>query len=168
MIDLTQIPDVYRPQHFQLKELVSRAMWERRGEKCIELFDPRLLITLDQLREDLGRPITVNNWCFGGNLEQRGLRDEGYYIEEALKDGYTTADGLADYAESLSQHKYGRAVDFNVKGMTAAEVRAHIHKNKHKYPFITFIETDISWCHIDVRGGNYRIWSPSRGFVSQP
>lgn len=163
-----KIIEVYQPKHFDLKELVSEEMWKRRGAACIELFDPRLLMTLDQLRKDLGRAITVNNWCFGGGFHHRGLRDETYFIEEALADGGTVEDGLRDYAKSLSQHKYGRAVDFHVSGMTAASVRRHIHKNKHKYPHITFVETDISWCHIDVRIGHYRIWSPTRGFVTAP
>ncbi|MGY6429894.1 hypothetical protein ACXIVC_21905 [Vibrio parahaemolyticus] len=165
---MNEVPAVYMPQKFQLKELVSKAMWERRGAACIELFDPRLLMTLDQLRKDLGRGITVNNWIWGGHLQYRGFRDEGFYIEEALKKGKTKEEGLADYARSLSQHKFGRAVDFHVTGMSAASVRRHIHRNKSKYPFITFVETDISWVHIDTRVGEYRIWSPKRGFVTQP
>ena len=36
--------------------------------------DTKLIKVLDQLREHFNRPITVNNWMWGGNLEQRGLR----------------------------------------------------------------------------------------------
>ncbi|EGR0698802.1 hypothetical protein EX461_23960 [Vibrio parahaemolyticus] len=147
---------MYNLKHFKIEELVSKSMFERRGSKCIELFDPRALKTLDDLRTNLNKPITVNNWCYGGNLEQRGLRDRSFYKSDS------------EYISSLSQHKYGRAFDFSVKGMDSDEVRKHIHNNKHLYPHISFLETDISWCHFDVRNGTYKIWSPKRGYVDEP
>ena len=146
---------MYKPKHFKVQELVSPDIFNQRGSKAIELLDPRLLETLDKLREELGRPITINNWLWGGNFKQRGLRDRSFYKSDKA------------YVDSLSQHKYGRAVDFDVKGMSAPEVRKFIYKNREKFPFITFVETDINWVHIDCRNSEFTVWSPDRGFVNE-
>jgi len=94
--------------------------------------DERILITLDEVRKYYGIPVTVNNWYSGGKFNSRGWR------EPNDKDGAT-----------LSQHKFGRAVDFDVYQIPAEEVRNDIRKGK--FPLITCIERDVSWVHIDVR-----------------
>lgn len=145
----------YKPKHFDTKELVSKQTYQARGERSLELLDPRLLETIDQLRETLGKPITINNWKWGGNFQQRGLRDVEFY-GTALK-----------YSDSLSQHKYGRAVDFDVKGMEAWQVREHIVINKHLYPHISFLELGINWVHIDVRNGDFKLWHIDNYYISE-
>lgn len=145
---------MYKPKHFKAQELVPKHIFELRGEKSLELIDERVIITLDTLRELLGKPITVNNWLWGGNRNWSGLRTAGFY------------SSIEAFEKSLSQHKYGRAVDFLVKGMSADEVREFIYKNKEKFPYITFIETEISWVHIDVRNCvPITTWSPTSGFT---
>lgn len=142
-------------RNFKIEEFVSPEMFKRRGSKCIELLDERLLDTMDSLRENLGKPITINNWLWNGNRTQSGLRDADFY-------GSTTK-----YHSSLSQHKYGRAADFLVKGMAAWQVRKHILENIEKYPHIKFLECDISWVHIDVRTGDKLMcWSPNLGYLT--
>ncbi|WP_347368006.1 D-Ala-D-Ala carboxypeptidase family metallohydrolase [Vibrio vulnificus] len=147
---------MYKSKYFKAYELVPADIFNKRGEAALELIDPRLLITLDQLREKLQKPITINNYKWNGAFSQRGLRSRSFYKSDK------------DYQDSLSQHKYGRAVDFDVKGMTAQQVREFIHANRSMFPYITFIETDVNWVHVDVRNGDYRIWSPTRGFVNVP
>ncbi|ELH4810082.1 hypothetical protein Q9X96_003116 [Vibrio vulnificus] len=147
---------MYKSKYFKVEELVSKSMFNQRGQKAVELIDERVLMTLDSLRTNLGKPITVNNWLWGGDFQQRGLRDRGFYKSDA------------DYVSSLSQHKYGRAVDFDVKGLSAKEVRKHIIENQHLYPHISFLEVDINWVHFDCRNNDeLTLWSPSRGFIDQ-
>ncbi|KFA99388.1 D-Ala-D-Ala carboxypeptidase family metallohydrolase [Vibrio sp. ER1A] len=146
---------MYIPKHFKPQEFVSPSIYSKRGVKSLELMDERILRTIDDLRVNLGKPITVNNWLWNGQRKQSGYRDQSFYSTDS------------EYASSLSQHKYGRALDFLVKGMSAPDVRRHILENKHLYPYITFIEVDIEWCHIDCRNGELRCWSPSKGFVSE-
>lgn len=96
------------------------------------LMDDRILITADKVREYYGVPVTVNNWYWGGNLKNRGFR------------ALNTTVGA-----KLSQHKFGRAFDFDVKNVPAEQVRNDIRKGK--FPLITCIEKDVSWVHADVR-----------------
>ena len=55
----------------------------------------------------------------------------------------------------LSGHVMGKALDFNVKGFTAEEVRAWIIKNRDLFPFKIRLEHTlkgkvINWVHLDV------------------
>ncbi len=147
---------MYKPKHFKTQELVSERVYEERGEKALELLDSRILEVIDYLREQLGRSITVNSWLWDGPRSQSGLRDVGHYKT------------LDKYHSTYSQHKYGRAIDFLVKGMSAEDVRQYIYDHRDEGPlsYITFIEEDVSWVHVDCRNCE-RItrWSPTRGFL---
>ena len=130
-----------RSKYFKIQELISEAVYKKYGEKSWEFIDTKLIKVLDLLREHFGKPITVNNWCFGGNLNQRGLRANKDELVVNKKDYY------------ISQHCLGKAVDFNVKGMTAQEVYEEILKNKDKFYLISRIENikdTPTWTHIDV------------------
>lgn len=144
----------YRTQHFKLQELVPKKMFDAHGSALWELFDDRALKTLDALRKRFG-VMTINNWLWGGNYHQRGLRDVDHY-------------GSAEkYAHSRSQHKYGRAFDVTFKEHTSKEVRDYIIAHPDEFPYITFLEVDISWFHFDVRQRDgLALWSPTRGFVN--
>lgn len=130
-----------KSKYFKIQELVSEAVYKKYGEKSWEFIDERLIKTLDLLREHFDKPITINNWPFGGNLHQRGLRANKDEIVKSKSDYY------------ISQHCLGKAVDLNVKGMTAQEVYEDILKNKDKFPLISRIENiknTPTWVHIDV------------------
>lgn len=134
---------MYLPKHFQAYELVPPAIYQNRGEKSFELIDERVLITLDTLRETFG-PCTINDWYWGGSFEQSGLR---------------TPDA-PEYSPT-SQHSFGRAMDCKFKEITAAEARARVIEHRLLFPYITFMENDVSWFHFDVRNGQRIVlWSP--------
>ncbi len=137
---------MYIPKYFKPEELVPPDIFEKRGDKSIELIDERVLFTLDRLRETFGT-CTVNNWSYGGPYSQSGLR---------------TSDS-EDYSPT-SQHTFGRAMDCKFKNVPAAQVREQVIENKILYPYITFIEDDVSWFHFDVRNCQRIIlWSPKTG-----
>ena len=133
-----------RSNYFKIQELVSRSVYKKYGEKCWEFIDDKLIITIDSLREFFEKPITINNWLWNGNLEQRGLRTN---IDEIVLS--KTNSGKV----YVSQHCLGKAVDFNVKGIESKDVFNIILQNKDKFPYIRRIE-DIkdtpTWVHIDI------------------
>lgn len=130
-----------KSQYFKIQEFVSKEVYNKYAEKSWEFIDDRLIITMDTLRKELNKPIIINNWLWGGNLKQRGLRANKDEIVTNKKDFY------------ISQHCLGKAVDFNVKDMSSKEVFDFIMENLDKFPFIKRIEDyrdTPSWTHIDV------------------
>ena len=130
-----------KSKYFKIQELVSEQVYKKYGEKSWMFIDEKLIKTLDLLREHFNKPIIVNNWLWGGELHQRGLRANKDEMVANKKDYY------------ISQHCLGKAVDFNVKGMTAQEVYEEIIKNKDKFYLISRIENikyTPTWVHIDV------------------
>ena len=130
-----------RSKYFKIQELVSENVYKKYGEKSWEFIDYRLIKVLDLLREHFNKPIIVNNWLWGGNLQQRGLRANKDELVANKKDYY------------ISQHCLGKAVDFNVKGLSAQEVYDEILRNIEKFYLISRIENikdTPTWVHIDV------------------
>ena len=120
---------MYIPKYFQYFELMPS---EEYKPYWLILMDERILRTLDQIRMHYGKPVIVNNWHEGGQFSLRGFRP-------------MTGKTGAKY----SQHRFGRAVDFDVRGISAETVRNDIRKGY--FPEITCIEAGVNWVHIDVR-----------------
>lgn len=129
----------YRTKYFRIEELVSPQTFKDRGEKAWELLDNRLLVTLDELRERYG-PMTINNWYWGGERKWSGLRTPE-----------------SPWYSQYSQHTFGRAADILFADTTVDQVRQDIvddskqFRHDEIYSFITAVEDDVSWLHIDVR-----------------
>ena len=133
----------YRCRHFSIHELIDEQTFIQWGEDAWMFLRPEALISLDNIRTYFGKPITVNNWIWGGDLQYRGFRP--FYCKVG-----------ADY----SQHRFGNAFDITVEGIGAEEVRQEILANKNHVAFeaITCLETDIEWVHFDLRNVQDRIW----------
>ena len=125
-----------KPTHFTAQELVPQAIYDHYGDDSFMFIDNKILITLDLIREYFKSPVIVNNWHKGGNLENRCFRS------------WDTRVGAR-----LSQHKLGKAVDFNVVGLTADEIRKEIIENQDNIFFesIMRMELGTSWVHIDIK-----------------
>ena len=101
-------------KNFNIKEFVSKRVYKKYGESAWKFICPRLLETMVFIRKELNKPITINNWSSGGKFQQRGLRSNlGYIFYSKFKKSVMY----------LSAHVMGKAVDFDVQGMTANEVR---------------------------------------------
>ncbi len=124
----------YKCEHFKIQELVDKPTYEKYGESAWMFFNPVALKTLDGIRDYFNKPITVNNWASGGNMDSRGLRSPN--DNTGSKWGF---------------HPKGNAFDFSVQGMTADEVREIIIEHQNEEPFcdITRMEINITWVHID-------------------
>lgn len=124
---------------FKIQEFVSRKIYTDWGDNSIWFVDPRVVKLANFIRTFFGRGVTINNWLWNGNYDQRGFREPE-----------STTGG------KLSQHRFGRAIDINVKGMTALEVYNAILANEKVFmeAGLTCME-DIAdtptWCHLDVR-----------------
>jgi hypothetical protein len=122
----------YKPEHFDIVELVPRSVHEDLGEKAWLLFDPLILMTADQIRDFFGAPCFVNDWANGGTREYRGFRPSDCVV-----------------GASYSQHRFGRALDISVTGVTGTQVRDVIMNHQEHFPFITRIEDDVPHLHVD-------------------
>lgn len=144
-------------KYFKVHELVPESVYKRRGTKAMQLIDTRVQVFLDNLREALGAPITVNTWRSGGCFSQRGLRTREFYKSDQA------------YIDSLSQHKYGRGVDFDVKGLSVKEVHKWLIENRNLAWVrpVTFVETGVNWVHVDCRftteDGDLWLWNVETG-----
>jgi len=138
---------IYKPKSFKLYEFLPEDFYEthkHRGRKLWLIFDRRVLITAQRLRERYGTMI-MNDYHWGGIHQERGYRNF-----------YTKTGAL------FSQHKFGRGDDSKFRDVTAEEVRADIEKNpdKETFEFITCIEMNISWFHFDTRN-----WDKSKSGI---
>ena len=123
-------------QYFEIKELVGSRTARRYRERSWRFLSTNILHALLIVRQGIGKSITVNS----GGREQRGLRTN---IQPLVKD--------KTYRNKLyiSAHLLGRAFDFDVKGMTAEQVRDWIENNAHLFPFKIRLEDGVSWVHMD-------------------
>lgn len=140
-----------KAKHFKLYELIPKATYEDFGEFAWHFLDERAVSTLDEIRDFFGVPVTVNNWKWGGKLQYRGLRTDAYYLEQ-----YSAGNFHGTYSEFIStrnsQHRFGRAFDFDVQGLAADSVRAALIDTKKQglFQHLTRMELTTSWIHIDV------------------
>ncbi len=132
-------------KYFKIAELVSRKVLKRFGEvKSWGFLDTNLLNCLLILRENLNKGITINNSQF----QQRGFRENTCKIvrNKTLKNKMY-----------CSAHTFGKAIDFDVQGMTADEVRRWIVSNEKLFPCKIRLENKIvktgktiNWVHLDI------------------
>jgi hypothetical protein len=138
---------IYKPRHFDLKELVCPDIYAKFGQIAWQFFDDKMLMTLDLLRDQLG-PIYVNNWDIKGEFDERGFRCiQCSLVKKAIKDKRLY----------VSPHMTGQGVDFDVEGMSAGEVRIWILSNQIKLGFPIRLEKNVSWVHLDTRDAGHKV-----------
>jgi len=136
-----------KAKHFAIPELVCRDVYDRDGENAWRYFRPVVIDFLDWIREEWGRPITVNDWLWGGAETQRGLRCNLCQLVKKKETLYVSA------------HMLGAGIDFNIKAINPEGVRIWLQCNIHRF-FVKFpqykakirIESKEfapTWVHID-------------------
>jgi hypothetical protein len=113
------------------------------GVKSIELIDYRIPPIIERIRQLCdNRAIIMNTWHRGGTLKYRGYRPPDCTV-----------------GAPKSMHRFGKAVDFDVKGLSAEYVRWIIRSNHEELLRLglTRIEKLVGWVHIDTKhtGLNY-------------
>jgi hypothetical protein len=126
----------YIPKHFQSYELLPPDVYQKMGDNGLYLIDDRILWTLDQIREYFNKPITINNWKKGGQFSQRGYRND------------------PNTGAPLSAHRFGRACDFDISGITSNEFRTKVKSGglDTVMVYITRMEDGVNWNHMDCMG----------------
>jgi len=129
--------------YFCIEELVDKTVFDKYGQSAWKFIDKDLLACLLVIREGIGFPMTINNWKWGGSFSQRGLRHNMSSLVKNKTRLY------------LSAHIFGKAVDFDVQGMTAVDVRKWIVDNADKFPCKVRLERNmkgnpINWVHLDI------------------
>jgi hypothetical protein len=126
----------YIPKYFKIEELTPPDICNPNDVNQWFLFDDRILWTADQLRKRYGT-LVLNTWKWGGTHTFRGFRSWACQV-----------------GSRNSQHKLGRALDIiPTAEVTVEEIRNEIIANptREEFKFITAIESDVSWLHIDCR-----------------
>ena len=117
-------------KYFKAEELLPK------GVTDTSLLDPKLLQLIDEIRELLGVPCTINDYATGGTRQWCGLRTAACTI-----------------GAPKSKHRTGQAADLHPEGMTAEKARAIIKKavSEGKLKNLGGVELDVSWVHCDTR-----------------
>jgi len=112
--------------HFCVEELLPA------GHADTSVLHPNLLILIDQVRDILGVPCTIN-------------ADGRQFC------GWRPAD--CPIGAAHSQHKIGKAADLHPVGMSADDARHLIRKAvaTGMLPLLGAVEDGVSWLHVDVR-----------------
>jgi len=132
----------HKPEYFSLDELVCEHVYNFYGNTAWQFFDSRLLITIDILRQKLNKAIFVNDWQIHGQFDERGFRClQCELVKKAIK----------EKRMYVSPHMTGQAVDFDVEGLLAEEVRQWIIKNQNLLPYPVRLEDGVNWVHLDTR-----------------
>lgn len=124
-------------EHIDLRELIPPETWNDYGDSAVRFIDDRIPTLLEKIRSLCGgKPMIINSWSYGGKFKYRGFRPVSCKIG-AVK----------------SQHRIGKAIDFDIKGMTAEQVRGVLRLNQIELMKLglTRIETGVSWVHIDLK-----------------
>lgn len=121
--------------YFQVSELVCDHTFSEWGERSWQFLDTDYLACLLVIRRDI---IQAPMICNHGDARQRGLRCNLCQVVKEKTKLY------------LSSHKFGKAGDFTIKGMTAEEARRRIKEMQHLLPCPIRMEKGVSWLHFDV------------------
>ena len=133
---------IHIPTYFSLEELVCEDVYNTYGKQAFSFFDPRLLITIDVIRERLCKPIYVNDWMIHGSQSQSGLRcPKCSLVKEKTDKGILY----------MSAHCTGQAIDFHVPDMLADDVRRWLVDKQNLLPYPIRLESSVNWIHCDVR-----------------
>lgn len=122
-----------------VRNFVPKDIYDRFASKSIWFIDDRIISLYLYLEKHFNKDILVNNWHTGGAFQNRGYRVPSSKI-----------------GASLSQHKFGRAIDINIEGIESHELYDAIIKDWSSYAMLgaTTLE-DITctrtWVHLDCR-----------------
>jgi hypothetical protein len=121
--------------NFAVHEFVSKRIYDLCKEEAIFIINPVLLNAVVHLKKVFPkRKITINNWYWGGEFDDRGYRDS-----------------KSDTGSLLSEHRFGEALDCIIDGVDAETVRQYILLHQEEFPGITRIEQGVSWLHMDTK-----------------
>jgi hypothetical protein len=170
-------------ENFDLKELVNPNIYSRIGDRAADFLNVNTPSVLEDLRADFG-PITVNDWPFGGNYKDSGLRepviipskDDLLNVIKTMNVNRSDGDQkvydelvklFKGVGAPMSSHRFGCTFDLKFKDHKPEYVYFHILNNQDKYPYISRMENaerTVTWLHIEIctlpRKGDIIVFNP--------
>ena len=141
---------MYICKKFTIKELVSKIVYDfykpRYGEEFMwAFFDDDDKRDIDTIRETWGKPIIINNWAYGGDLSQCGLRCNLDPLVKQKKNPYCGGHNLA------------KGFDLHDKGGDNVGLWKHVrslivNKKLRKLCRLENIKSTPTWVHTDSIG----------------
>ena len=134
---------------FRLHEVTPKVICDTLGEYSLRYLNRYLIETLQQLRDHFQKPMTINDWYWGGAKEF-----SGYHPLPCIFDHHKI-ERIHNPSEpnrgASSAHRTGDGADFTVKGISDDEVKLEIFRHRDNFPHITRMELGIKgWTHIDL------------------
>jgi len=128
-----------KSKYFKIYELVPKKLYTKYGEKAWRYISRGLIHDLDHLKEVFNNgSMTINNYHWNGDREWSGIR--------------THESPWYNYG---SQHSYANAVDIVFSKYSAEEVRQYILSHQDEFIWITRLEENVSWVHMDCANTEY-------------
>ena len=128
--------------NFEAWELVDPYIYAKYGEASLQFIDPRLKKWLEWFRSRIDLPVYINNYKAIPKpaviYDERGYRSNMCEMVRNKKDLY------------LSAHTRFQAIDFDVQGCLAEEIRSWIKNHQREMPVPIRLERDVNWVHCDV------------------
>ena len=141
-----------KTKNFRLEELVCDHVFKKYGQTAWQFLDPRLIQTLNYIRDKINKPMEINNYYWGGGDSQSGLRCNLCHLV------YIRTKKDMVY---MSAHCEGQAIDFSTENLTADEVREWLIKHQEELPYPIRLEHgDYAdhWVHLDVRDAGEKVY----------
>ncbi|WP_051177326.1 hypothetical protein [Halodesulfovibrio aestuarii] len=145
----------YIPQHFSIEELLPppvllpapfKAAYCKDKSALFRLFDYRILLTLDRLRDRYG-PCLVNNWHWFSETEWKNGAAEMFRFS-----GWRPVD--CGEGAALSEHKLFRAMDCKFSKTIPDEIWDEMLADARapQFEYMQRIEAfgGMSWFHFDI------------------
>lgn len=131
-------------KNFHLDEFLDRRTYlEEKPHHRTRFIRSTMISTAQKLAQTFGTTI-INNWAYTKTPVERQWS------------GYRSP--LSDYYSRTSAHSFGEAIDCVFTQVTAQEAREYILKNRDAFPFISRLEKDVEWLHVDgLYTGQYSI-----------
>jgi hypothetical protein len=127
--------------NFILQEFVPKSIYSKFKNSAAWFVQKRLVYAAQCIRNRFKKPMIINNWHTRehGGYQFRGFRDP-----------------LCTVGAEMSQHRFGRAFDFHIKGLSHEEIFQDIIDNELQYmsygiTTVENIEHTNGWIHVDIR-----------------
>jgi len=126
-------------KNISLRELVPRDIFNVYKERAEWFLDPKIPLLAQAYRDWFEAPVIINNKYRGGSFDYRGYRPH-----------YSTTGA------KHSQHRFGRAFDCHIKGLSYKKAYMEIIDNFEYFSRLGLttledIDDTKGWIHSDVR-----------------
>lgn len=135
--DIKKKYEGYRPNYFKLYELLPKELYVDEDTGW-EMFDEKLLRTIDIIREIVGVPLICNNWHDGGSRNYCGARTpkSKHYNHGSF--------------HSVRDDRPVMAADLISTRMSAPVIRQTVASRHAELPYPIRFEEGVSWVHVDT------------------